>query len=399
MKKLIACFIFLALFIGTFAQQPNDRKFWKNIWVKDTVKGGNLQITNIIELGTVGYLLEDTAVTEFGYDDDDFIVSGAVMGKKLNLPDTLHAFRVITDWVGTGAGSGFNFDILADTSFNDATPLITVANNLTIGTNGVRGDDSIDADIPPGYYYWAEVDGAPSVTPTELSISLLHYSSRGFTRSDFYGTAPECITYDALSRYYFEQDGVDEEGVNNLTPNSVTYGTTSPPQGTYYGVSSSSQNWDVPSISYGDEITMAFWVKVTNAGSTKTVFDSDGLKIEIQGTDDQLTVKTDDGNTESTYETGNDVDVATNTWIHVAVVIDRLAPSIIFYINGVAEGGSGVIQDDFDNVSTGYLGSNEVPGAWLYGSLDDFQIYLWKLSETEVNEIMDTPGTEATKCE
>jgi hypothetical protein len=55
---------------------------------------------------------------------------------------------VITDWSGSGTGSGFTYDVVADTNFMDATPLITIANDLELSDDGGRGVDSVGQKIP-----------------------------------------------------------------------------------------------------------------------------------------------------------------------------------------------------------------------------------------------------------
>jgi len=407
MKRFAICGIFLLLFIGVSAQERGDKKVFGNIWVKDTVKGTSLAITNATQLGTVAYLLEDTAVTELGYDDDDFIVAGAVMKKKLNLPDTLHAFRVASDWLGTGAGSGFTFDIFADTALNATSPLITVANDLNIGTNGARGDDSINVSIPPGYWIWSEVVGSPSVTPTTLSISLLHSSVRGYTRSVFYGAGEAaCETSYATAFWRFENNTNDEKSAYALTANGGATYTASACNGSYSGdLNGSGRYFSHSAINLGNDFTIAARFNPLAGGSYKTLYSNiavgtdDGFEIQVDADGDDIYVLTGNGSS-WTNATALNCGISLSACNDIVVVFNRSGQTADIYLDGVDVTTSDAIRNDFDNNGAGYIGrSINTGGSQFFGYVDEMQIALWSYGSTEIAAYSSDPTTEVTKCE
>ena len=218
----------------------------------------------------------------------------------------------------------------------------------------------------------------------------------------FVVTPSGCVETGAESRWFFENNGDDEEGNNDLTATGgATYDNTSPLlEGSYYGVANGSGHYfAVPSIDYGEEFTLIFEVYIQLTGSRVVIgaLDSnDGFRFTIDAGYDDIFFNT--GNGSSTDEAAAlNCGLSSLTWMQVAVVVDRTAGTALIYLDGSDVTTDSGIRTDFENVTTARIGSTYAGGQWLYGRVDASQLYLWKLSAGNIATINTTPGTEVTQ--
>lgn len=132
---------------------------------------------------SLAHLLVDTMQFVFGYGiglpgDTICAFDGAILGAFFNDQDTLLSKYVRDNWIGSGTGSGFVYDIVADPIYRDATPAYTIASNQTISNDGGESGGNLDIEVPPNHYIWCEIDGTPTTKPTNLIIIFEFAKSR-----------------------------------------------------------------------------------------------------------------------------------------------------------------------------------------------------------------------------
>ena len=207
----------------------------------------------------------------------------------------------------------------------------------------------------------------------------------------------------AESRWFFENNGNDEELRHNLSANGgATYGTayTPIPQGSYYGdVNVAGRYFSYDSLSYGDAFTIAVEV-YPSAGDYLTVWsmfkDDDGIEIQIDQRNDDIYVITGSGGAATTASALN-CGVASEEWQSLIVTVDRSGGTCAIWLDGVDETTSASISTTFDNSSPAWFGRSMDDDRQFFIAIDAAQLYFWKITDANIATIVATPGTEVTQ--
>ena len=140
----------------------------------------------------------------------------------------------------------------------------------------------------------------------------------------------------------------------------------------------------VEQTDFGDELTLAAWVKLANSNGQKTIVansvsggDEDGFRFFIN------TWTSDDGRV--IFQTGNDVmgsktvamspedTIAADTWYHIAAVVNRGEGDTTIYVDGVDVTETSDTRTDFNSDSNWRMGSMESNNWGLAGALDELR--------------------------
>jgi len=212
-----------------------------------------------------------------------------------------------------------------------------------------------------------------------------------------------CTEIGAESRWFFENNGDDEESNNALTATGgATYDSNGQPQGSYYGdLGGNGRYFAVPSINYGNAFTIIFEIYV-GAASTRTLYgamdSNDGFQITIDCDGDDILFLTGNGS-DTNHAVAYDCSIPESSWAMVAVVVNRTAGTAVIYLNGVDVTDDNTIRTDFDNETVARVGWTLAGGYAYWGEVDAGQLYLWGLTSDDISTINTTPGTEVTTCE
>jgi hypothetical protein len=366
MKKIIYVLLFLLITVSSCGQR-RDQRVRGSLYVAES-----LFVNDSVSMEDIAHVLADTFGMPFGYMTNAHVADGLLLGYKLVIQDTMLTRWVFTDWTGTGNGDGFVYDILADTNFMDATPLITVANDFDLSNAGGRGSDSVGRKIPPGYWVWAVIDGTPTTTPTRLAGELLYTEARGQTPSSFFiggsggGTPPAGDSTNlSFAQWLFENNTADSSGAgNNLTGAPDSYDSSNPYQGTYSGEYETSVTstfngalFDNDTIYYA----LAMYNESSESDRTRQYFLSlgnttDGITMELDGINGDLEVHRYVSGSDSEVRTGNG-DFTEDAW-HT-VIIQIFGTTCNIYIDGtLSNSGGSTLTGGMYNTGTATLGTN-----------------------------------------
>ncbi|MFZ5629375.1 MAG: LamG domain-containing protein [Spirochaetota bacterium] len=178
------------------------------------------------------------------------------------------------------------------------------------------------------------------------------------------------------------------------TAASVTYVT---PQATGTNAASfngTSSNVSFTSANVGDTFTIATWVKLNSGSGSYTVAAnsasgavSNGFRFYIDLTTNvKLVLETGSGGSGTAAEAatpGFDL-FPTGEWHHVAVTVDRLGESVMFYVDGLAYGAGSVLPNFATGPSALRLGSTTDDTNHFSGSMDDTMIFTRVLDPLEI---------------
>ncbi|MBN1516614.1 tandem-95 repeat protein [Candidatus Sumerlaeota bacterium] len=350
--------------------------------------------------------------------------------------DTL-TFSKVTgpDWLSVASGGALsgtpdNDDVGTNTfvvrvtddsgATDDATLYIYVANvndapawsadpiSKVDGTWGVPYSDTLngdasDVDAGDTLSYskvdgpdWLSVgtDGTLSGTPGEGDVGANSFTVRVMDGSFAYDDATLEITVigHTLQAYYeFEDDTTDSIGTNDGTAiGSPVYATGKIGQAIELDASDDYVTLPAGVASYWD-ITVAAWVYWNGGGDWQRIFDFGNNTNEYMlltpssgGNTLRFAITTGSYGSEQLMETSQ---LATGQWVHVVVTLEGDTGTL--YVNGspAASNSSMTINpEDFDP-AVNYIGRSQYSDPLFNGMIDEFRIYNYALSATEVADL------------
>lgn len=187
----------------------------------------------------------------------------------------------------------------------------------------------------------------------------------------------------ATAIWDFENNANDTKEVKTLTANNTpTYGSTSPPQGSYYTILNGSNQYfsraDDNDLDFTDDYSMSFWVYCTETWSlviaTKTTDTSAGYKISGGTGAGIITVQHVGASSNFSGV------VPVNTWTHVCFKYDQSENLITYWISttsfGSVSNAATVAQatDPTDDAAAFWIGRDG--GTYYPGNMDE--VVIWK---------------------
>ncbi|MDP6520864.1 MAG: M12 family metallo-peptidase, partial [Planctomycetota bacterium] len=141
-----------------------------------------------------------------------------------------------------------------------------------------------------------------------------------------------------------------------------------------------------------NNLTVAAWIQPRNTdGIQRIIANSGAWGFGLSGSDLLYTTF---GIQDYTATTG----IATDVWVHVAVVCD-FNDDVSFYKNGIRIGSASGTAEAGAPATAWFLGTLDNGGEFFSGSIDDIQIYDAALSADQVRYLFDHPGELASPCD
>lgn len=202
--------------------------------------------------------------------------------------------------------------------------------------------------------------------------------------------------------YFFENNAADSSGnTNDATPTSMTYGSSTPAEGSYYGdFSSDASIFQVPTAyTLGSPFSISLWYRQSASGGYYEMADPnrensnyeywfywlDGVAYDIEFRGYQNTT-----NDLDIARTNNSVWTSEYVWHHLVVTYDD--GTVEFYLDG-----SSLTMSDATTWDTDDMKLDGVINIGRSSSMhvDDWSLYDFKLSSTQVTTLYNS-GTAGT---
>jgi len=248
-------------------------------------------------------------------------------------------------------------------------------------------------DAGDGYYYIRNAHSCKYMTGNGSNIYQWD-GTETFNQQWQFVPANPAVSGSLTAHYEFEGNANDSAGSNHGTvTGTVTYPTGK--IGQAIDLDGSSDYVTLPAgMVNTDDITIAAWVRWDGGGDWQRIFDFGNNTTEYMflsprsGGDTLRFAITSSGNGE---EQILDTDpLPTGQWIHVAVMLS--GNTAIMYIDGVPTVAGQILLNPSDiNPVNNYIGKSQWPDPLFNGRIDDFRIYDYALSDTEIAILSLTP--------
>lgn len=200
-----------------------------------------------------------------------------------------------------------------------------------------------------------------------------------------------------VARYEFEGDAGDSAGPNH----GATFGSpayTTGPTGQAIGLDGSDDYVDLPNdVSNSSDITIATWVKWNGGAAWQRIFDF-GLNTDKymfltpSSNVGMLEFSITDGSYQEEQSIVTDA-LPVGQWVHVALTLN--SNTGILYIDGAPKVAAHMTLDPSDvtggQQQNNYIGKSQWADPLFNGQIDDFRIYNYALSGSEISDLVLVP--------
>jgi hypothetical protein len=192
----------------------------------------------------------------------------------------------------------------------------------------------------------------------------------------------------AIARWEFEQDLTGSWGSYDGTDNTSAGYTTDAAVGSYAKSFDGTDDYvGAPTPQLTTPLSYSVWVHV-DSGGMRFIANQDTPTMYIQKeNDDSLAMNIYDGSN-NYYVTPSET-IPSNSWVHLAYVVDSGVDEARAYIDG-SNVGTASDSGDITLASGHYIGASRTPGSFTSGDIDDLRIYDKALSDTEVSNLYNT---------
>ncbi len=335
--------------------------------------------------------------------------NGALSGTPTNDDVGLNIFTArVTDPSGAGSVVVLKITVLNtnDAPAWTANPLSKPGVSANVAYSGTLADSASDVDAGSSLTFskvsgpaWLSVaaNGALSGTPATGDIGANSFTVRVTDNAGARTDATLSITVlsnSLQSNYVLNGSGTDSVGGGTATiSGTATYVAGVSGQAlSLDGTSNSVKLGSLSSLVYKD-MTVAAWVYWNGRSAWQRIFDFGS------GTDQYMFLTPYNGGTGMRFAikvagVEQSVDAAAlpiGQWVHVAVTLGGDTATI--YVNGVAKGSSASITNNPNaiNLTNNYIGKSQFSTDPLFnGKIDDFRIYNYALSASEVSALLSS---------
>ena len=227
------------------------------------------------------------------------------------------------------------------------------------------------------------VSGSTNPTTANLAMSANRAVGGAFSVD----ATPSALYTAATAVWDFENNGNDTKATHNLTNNSATFGTTTPPQGTYYAVlnDASSQYFNIADhVDFdlnGSDYSMSFWTNLASLPNVMSKGYSGEFYYKISNQFDGVNVMQLDHTDNWSSSTESMIANSTGVWRHVVVSYVQSTKTATYWVSegtfGSEVNATAIVmtQDPGDNAEDFRIGRVSA-SAYYGGSIDEFVI--WK---------------------
>ena len=208
---------------------------------------------------------------------------------------------------------------------------------------------------------------------------------------------------DAMARFLMENNPDDEEGeYDGSNQNGIGYSSSVYKQGSYSLLQNGSDRHVlVPAtgtIDLGNSFSISFWYRAGSGTSAMVVGQmesSNGFNIWVDIDNEYFSFITGEGGTLTEADCNGVTSIDADQFEHYVVVVDDVSSgTATLYVNGTDETDDSTCDDAYNTDDDIWIGVRK-DGAWdAWGYIDDFQIYPFGLTSTEVTTLFNNPGTE-----
>lgn len=296
---------------------------------------------------------------------------------------------VFTEAVTDGGLDGGEFDIDCDGDSGANNVLVYSSGDTTntwvfTATSTVQSGETCDLDF----------DGDADEAEDGAGNDLADVTDGAVTNNSTQGTGATLYNL-----WAFENNLTDTQGNNNLSAGGgTTYGSTSPPAGTYFlDPDGTDDYWyvtdsgDMGPMEGDGDFSIAFWMKYSSP-ATKFIgkydsSESDGWVIETDGTRKFIFY------TDATVKTSGNYVFSNSEWMHFVVTYDAATNVVCLYRNGSLldtgdfSSGCATAGDITTHSAEFSLCKREGYSSYSGAEIDDLRIYDGKLTSDEVSTL------------
>ncbi|MEO7933704.1 MAG: LamG-like jellyroll fold domain-containing protein [Chthoniobacterales bacterium] len=332
--------------------------------------------------------------------------NGALSGTPANGDVGVNAFVVrVTD--SSGATDDANLYITV-ANVNDAptwstNPIYKLSVTQNIAYIGTLANDASDVDVGDTISFskvsgpaWLAVaaNGTLSGTPAAANVGVNSFVVRATDSSGAFNDATLTISVLApalQTRFLLDGSASDSLGATTATlTGTPSYGTGVFNQSLLLdGTTNYVTLGTLSGMTYND-FTVATWVYWNGGNAPQRIFDFGS------GTDEYIYLTPSNGSNMRFLIRENGVDqyvdtapLPKNQWVHVAVTLNGSTATI--YVNGVAKASNSAVTNEPANISLtlNYIGKSQYASdPLLNGQIDDFRLYNYALSASEVTALL-----------
>jgi len=353
---------------------PSDFKPWANFIGKSQWSGDALFNGRIDEFRVYNYALPAANVAALAAQAPETTPPATPVGLGATVGDK----AIHLDWADNGEPDFHSYKVYRSTASGSG---------YTVIASGLTASTYTDNDVWNGatYFYLVtavDASGGESVKSSRLSAS------------------PQGVP---LVHYQTEGNPLDSSGKGNhaAVTGSPTY--VAGQNGQAIDLNGTSDYLTLPSGVVGavESLTVAAWVNWDGGGNWQRIFDfgdstSRWMFLTPNSGSNTLRFAINNGNGEKVTETAA---IVPGTWVHVAVTLN--GDKITLFVNGspAATTTAAINQSGFDfRPLKAYIGKSQFADPLFNGRIDDFRIYNYPLTNSQVNDVKNggSPGDDIT---
>jgi fibronectin type 3 domain-containing protein len=354
---------------------PSDFNPWANFIGKSQWGGDPLFNGRVDEFRVYNYALSAGNVAALAAQATEATPPAIPMGLNATVGDKM----VQLDWTDNGEPDLHSYAVYRST---------TSGSGYSVIASGLTASAYADTTVANGVTYFYVVTAVDTSGGESAKSNPLRAIPRGTP----------------VVHYQWEGNALDDSGRGNHATATGTPTYVAGQSGQAVDLDGSNQHLRIPAGAIGtvENLTVAAWVNWDGGSNWQRIFDfgdstSRYLFLTPSSGGGKLRFAFNNGKGEKSAETSA---LPIGTWVHVAVTLNGWTTKL--YVNGVAVATAAdpINPTGFDfKPLNSYIGKSQFAADPLFnGRIDDFRIYNYPLTSSQVNDIKDggSPGDDVT---